>query len=362
MARAADAAAEARASAATDNAGMHMLLLDGSALPAGWYARELQAGRLPRLRRLLRLGEVIARGPAVADVEAAWLSPAELWLQRALELAAAPDGAAQQLPWGALAAVGGGLQACGPHWALALPVHLALGHDSVQLADPATLDIDEAQSRDLLDAVLPLLQEEGWQVQLLSPGCWLLAHVALRGVRTADPWRAIGRNAAGWMPGGAQAAHWRRLLTEVQMVWLDHPVNLARAARGQPQINSLWLHGCGALAQPPRSPFVLAEAQAAQPPAGSCAWRIALQAALPALPRTAEADVLEVLQPAPTAEDDAAAIDGAIEAVLLPALRRDGAARLVLAGSRSWVDLRLRRAGGWRIWSRGPAPEALAQV
>ncbi|MGZ8255963.1 MAG: regulator, partial [Burkholderiaceae bacterium] len=35
------------------------------------------------------------------------------------------------------------------------------------------------------------------------------------------------------------------LLTEIQMTWHAHPVNEAREARGEPTINSLWLHGGG---------------------------------------------------------------------------------------------------------------------
>jgi hypothetical protein len=49
------------------------------------------------------------------------------------------------------------------------------------------------------------------------------------------------------MPKGRDAAILKRLLTEVQMLLHEHPVNVARAQRGVPAVNALWLHGVGAL-------------------------------------------------------------------------------------------------------------------
>jgi hypothetical protein len=46
-----------------------------------------------------------------------------------------------------------------------------------------------------------------------------------------------------WWPQEDSLREWRRLLNEIQMVWHDHPVNLARAERGEMPINSLWLFG-----------------------------------------------------------------------------------------------------------------------
>jgi hypothetical protein len=52
----------------------------------------------------------------------------------------------------------------------------------------------------------------------------------------------------GISTGGAAAAHLAATegLNEIQMVWHEHPVNLAREERGEVPINSLWLYG-GAL-------------------------------------------------------------------------------------------------------------------
>jgi hypothetical protein len=46
-----------------------------------------------------------------------------------------------------------------------------------------------------------------------------------------------------WWPQEDSLREWRRLLNEIQMVWHEHPVNIARAERGEVPINSLWLFG-----------------------------------------------------------------------------------------------------------------------
>lgn len=342
---------------------MHTVLIDLSAFDAGEWRQAAKAARLPRLQRALRMQVPCAAEHLGADAQAAWLSPAERWMRRALGLdepeMQSPE---QQAPWGALAAAGAGLELDGRAWALAWPVHLMLGRDSLHLDDPSRLDIDAGDAQALLDAVMPLLHEQHWRVHVLQPGRWLLAHESLRDVRTADPSRAIGRNAASWMPGGDAAAPWRRLLTEIQMVWLQHPVNEARAERGLPEINALWLHGCGVLPMVPANPFVLDAGQLQDWAAGPSAWLAALGAALPALPASRHPHPLRVLRAraCPDSAPEAAfdALDAAFDEWLHAALREHAAARVVLAGTQAWIDVELRRSRSWWFW-REPAARAL---
>ncbi len=341
---------------------MYNVLVDTSALAPEAWLQAVRARRMPLLRRALRLAVVVAADAPSADAQAAWLSPAERWMRRSLGLdapeLALPD---QQAPWAALAALSVGASPGDAAWGLAMPVHLQLGRDSLQLADPAQLQLDPAHAQSLLDAVLPLLHEQQWQARLLRPACWLLAHPSLREVRSADPLRAIGRNAASWMPGGDAAAPWRRLLTEIQMVWQDHPVNRQRHELGLPEVNSLWLHGCGVLALLPSSPFVCDPAQVQSWRDGSCAWLGALGDALAALPRSRHPHPLRVLQPAPQAaldvESACTELDRRFDLELREALQAHAAARVVLAGARSWVELELRGSRAWHFWrDRAAAP------
>jgi hypothetical protein len=335
---------------------MHKILIDTSAVAGQPWDAALRRDVLPRLSRALRLAEIVAEEPARADAEAAWLSPAERWLLAELGLGDAP-----RAPWGALAALGDGIDVGDAAWALALPVHLELGRESLSLDDPQRLQLDADDAAELLGAVRGLLGDDGWRLEQPQPGRWLLAHPSLAEVDTADPARAIGRNVASWMPGGEPARPWRRLLTEIQMVWQHHAVNEARIARGAADVNTLWLHGCG------RLPRGLRGALAIDARHAHSAWAQAAARGLRALPEAAAPAPLRVLQPAATRLDAAfddvlAELDAYAAQAIDDALGADGAARVVLAGERRWIAFELRRTRRWRFWRRADADALLRLV
>ena len=47
------------------------------------------------------------------------------------------------------------------------------------------------------------------------------------------------------LPSGEDAAKWRRWLSEMQMLLHDHPVNIAREARGCVPVTGIWISGGG---------------------------------------------------------------------------------------------------------------------
>jgi hypothetical protein len=51
------------------------------------------------------------------------------------------------------------------------------------------------------------------------------------------------------MPGGGDSAQLRRLMTEMQMLLHEHPLNLARERRGEPAINGVWPWGAGEVSE-----------------------------------------------------------------------------------------------------------------
>ena len=55
------------------------------------------------------------------------------------------------------------------------------------------------------------------------------------------------RNLEEAMPTGEAAPLMKRLMTELQMLLHEHPVNVARARAGLPEINAVWLHGGGSI-------------------------------------------------------------------------------------------------------------------
>lgn len=346
---------------------MHTILIDTAPAAGTGLRQALAASPMPYLSRLLRLGEVAHQEAAREDAEAAWLSPAERWMQLSLGLQAAGPESAQieHAPWGALAALGDGLDLRGLPWGLALPVHLELGRESLSLGDPADLQITPDEARQLLDTVQPLLRDAGWSIDVRDPARWLVAHPSLAAVVTADPGRAIGRNVATWMPAGTPARAWRQLLTEMQMLWQYHPVNEARTHAGRPVINALWLHGCGVLPEDLRNPFVPKRPLSA----GGTAWLPAVTAGLPRLPPSHHPHPLRVLQPAVTRLADAQSLRASITNLdtdagraIDEALQSHDAAQVVLAGDRRWIAFELRKSRRWQFWRRADAHVLLDMV
>jgi hypothetical protein len=202
---------------------------------------------LPRLQALLaRLGEV------ERDEGDEWcLSPPH---ERALARALGLQGGAGLLPWAARQAAADGVDVGELPWGLLTPVHWHLGTDQVSLLDPARLMLDEAASRTLFEAVLPLFTSEGFVLRWAAPQRWYAAHESLATLATASLDRVIGRNVDAWLGSDPAARRIRRLQSEVQMVLYTHPLNAEREARGLLPVNSFWLSGCGALQLAPGEP------------------------------------------------------------------------------------------------------------
>ncbi|WP_062195699.1 hypothetical protein [Caldimonas taiwanensis] len=220
---------------------MHVLIPYASALTEAARAaiRDLS---LPHLGRLLaRLGPV-------------WRSEGDEYSlsmphERALALAWGYAGADGALPWAAHAAAADGIATDDLCWGLLTPAHWHAGADEVTMLPPESLQLDEAGSREALEAVRELFESEGWVLVYGAPLRWYVAHESLAELPTASLDRVIGRNVDLWMPDSPQARVVRRLQQEVQMLLYTHPLNERREAQGLLPINSFWLSGCG-----PRQP------------------------------------------------------------------------------------------------------------
>ena len=225
---------------------MHLIVpFAGVLSDAGRQA--LHALPLPRLDALLaRLT------PTAADTADEFsLSPPH---ERALAAALGWRRADGCQPWAARLAAGsaGALTGDLP-WGLLTPVHLHLGTEQVTLFDPAALQLRLDESHELLDAIRPLFETEGFTLHAgADPLQWLATHELFDGLATASLDRVIGRNIDAWLPATTQARLLRRLQNEVQMLLYTHPLNEHREAAGALTINSFWLSGCGR-AQPASS-------------------------------------------------------------------------------------------------------------
>ena len=136
---------------------------------------------------------------------------------------------------------------------LVRPVHLHLALDHLVLAPPRRLGLGHGEAVELADSANAVLADEGLRLRVLDPAAWRLeaadtqrpsadlAELAQLLARSAR--MAVGRNVDAYLPSGAAARRWRQLANLVQMIWFEHPLNLAREAAGQLVVNGLWLEG-----------------------------------------------------------------------------------------------------------------------
>lgn len=156
-------------------------------------------------------------------------------------------------PHAAISLRGEGLDPGSLHWLRADPVPIHIGRTGLALAAPRLIDLSQAEAQALASALREHFGDELPRLELAHPQRWYLGLPSAPGIETVDPESACGEDVAQGMPRGQARGRWLAFLNEVQMLWHDHPVNRARAARGLPPAASLWLHGAGA---PPALPDV----------------------------------------------------------------------------------------------------------
>jgi hypothetical protein len=230
-------------------AAMHLLIPHASVLSeAGRHA--LTTLQLPKLEALVAR---LVPGDRDTGDEYALSPPHERCLARELGFRGA-DGA---LPWAAHQAALDGIDTAGTAWGLVTPTYWHVGAEQVTLADPATLELGEDDSRALLEAVRDIFEGEGWTVRYGGALRWYVAHDSLEGMACASLDRVVGRGVDLWLrelpavhADDPRQRRLRRLQNEVQMRLHEHAINERRESQGLPAVNSFWLSGCGRAQRP----------------------------------------------------------------------------------------------------------------
>lgn len=206
------------------------------------YPARLDREALATLPRLHALEQWLARGE-VLPAAGGWRP--WLWREFALRSALTDEPAA---PAAVAAAAVPRLPAGKPLW-LATPVHFVAGLDTVRLHPAGLVELDDEAQRALAADFAHVFAGSGYTLHATGRRELLLAGGApavAAGPRGDDPAMWLGADPRGGFPAGAHAAELRRLGAEMEMWLHEHPVNRARAARGQLPANALWLWGGGA--------------------------------------------------------------------------------------------------------------------
>jgi len=130
-------------------------------------------------------------------------------------------------------------------WAVATPLHAALGLTDLTVVDSAMLSLSEEDSRALCAAADVHLREDGVRLHFVDTHRWLASSERAIDVLTERPDYLIGEALRPNLPRGKDGRLVERWMNELQMLLYTHPVNIAREDRGLPPINVVWLWGFG---------------------------------------------------------------------------------------------------------------------
>ena len=134
----------------------------------------------------------------------------------------------------------------GGRFAVATPLHAALGMTDLTPLDPALIALDEAASRALCEATDEHMRVDGVRLAFVDANTWHVTCDKEVNVLTERPDWLIGEPLRPNLPRGKDARLVERWMNELQMLLFSHPVNAAREERGLPPINVVWLWGFGA--------------------------------------------------------------------------------------------------------------------
>ena len=130
-------------------------------------------------------------------------------------------------------------------YAVATPLHAALGLTDLTPLDPALIALTEHESRALCEAADQHLSVDGVRLSFVETSTWLVTCADGISVLTERPDWLIGEPLRPNLPLGKDARMVERWMNELQMLLFAHPVNASREELGLPPINVVWLWGFG---------------------------------------------------------------------------------------------------------------------
>ena len=128
------------------------------------------------------------------------------------------------------------------------PVHLQADIDSALLRPGADLAISADEAEDFCDTLSQHFDIDGLTFLVLKNDQWFVSCENKINMKTTSLSYATGRNINFLLPEGDDAVRWKQILTEAQMLMYAHKLNATREETGRMNVNSLWFHGAGELA------------------------------------------------------------------------------------------------------------------
>jgi hypothetical protein len=229
-------------------------------------------------------------------------------------------------------------------WMRSEPMHFAAGMtrlDAVTLRGTASLTDDERAR--LETTIGDYIRSVGLQWEARG---WLIGFANELAVQTRQPNLAVDLERA--MPSGADSKELRRLMTELQMVLHEHPVNARRARIGLPAANAVWMWGGGLVKSLNSNYTTSIRIFGTDPFTSGLAVAVGSQAVAPQTPEQLLTDMND--------RDAAAVLELNGDSTLLDRWLRPLQSALARARLRSLViaidqwTIELTRASKWRVW------------
>jgi hypothetical protein len=244
-------------------------------------------------------------------------------------------------------------------WIFADPVHLEPRPERMTVLPAEALALTELEANALVSDLDSHFFPGGRRVRAFQRTRWLVNAPAPIRLNTAALDLLEPDSAAPGMLSGPDAVPWNAFLTELQMLLHAHPVNAARAARGEPTVNSLhfWGGGVAPALAPIDHGFAGGDALAtALARAAGLVIAATSGTLLASLAPRREASALVV----PDAEDSdpIATLDREWLGPMLEALADKRIDRIVLVagGADGLLEHTLRRSAFWLFWKRPHSP------
>lgn len=206
------------------------------------------------------MAELIVLLPPMRHFQA-WLAAGDLavWLARGDRLPAIEDGrhallrhlfefTGKRTPVAALTRSLDARDAGAAQWLRADPCYVAADAVAVRMYACDFADLSDADAEALAGPLRPLFGDAGFPLEVANSRRWYLrCPLQAQLPAFADPDDVLGDDLMRHLPHGGDERRWRHLLNEAQVILHNHPLNAARAARGQLPVNSLWFWGGGVL-------------------------------------------------------------------------------------------------------------------
>jgi hypothetical protein len=126
-------------------------------------------------------------------------------------------------------------------WLPVCPVHLIADRDTLVLAPTAGLGLALSEAEGLIASFNRHFAEEGYCLYAVSERDWFLGSQQQWKLNFPSLEQAESMNCRDAWQQGRDAAQWRKLLNEMQMLWFSDAVNVQREQQGYLPINGLWV-------------------------------------------------------------------------------------------------------------------------